>query len=167
MEPRAGVPLAGLPAPSPAPRFGFLVPAHAQPIAFPLLGVLSLPPTLYPCPALGHSLPSGQVPCLCVHTAGPPAALTLGPQAEEKETEATTDVWNKSTRDKKRVGWSQMSGIKPFSSCLKITSFVCAWVLSFVERTKISHRCGLRIAGRKQMHVKCSYSAWHLILNKC
>lgn len=92
--PGAGVPLAALPIPTPPASFGFWVPAQAQPSFLPP-GVS--PHTLaqlraQPCP-VGRSL--------SVQTPGPPAALTLGPQVEEIETEATPDVWKKSKRNKK------------------------------------------------------------------
>lgn len=56
----------GLPAPAPAPSFGFLVPAHAQPTASLLPGVLPpRPPSPGSLPSLGGTaMPSGQVPCV-------------------------------------------------------------------------------------------------------
>lgn len=127
-----GAPLAGLPAPTPPPSFRFLVPAMHSPWLPPLQ---ALDPISLPSLGPSHARWAG---ALSVQTPGPRAALTLGPQAEGTETEASP-LWNKSkSKHRKRASGSQKAWVRTAytGSCVKSAASVCASVSSSAGRTQ-------------------------------
>lgn len=126
-----GVSLVGLPAPSPAPSFAFLVPAHAQPTASPRPGssLLPPPPSLGSLPSLGAQPgPVGRYPvCPRSGTRSWPASGSPGRGERDRSHRRCLEQKQKKKQKEGELEWQ---GLGPDLHgndfvCLCLGAFIC------------------------------------------